>query len=92
MATKILPIIPDELIDAIREFPAHREVEHCGQVHLVSPFAVYFTCPNCSVKMKLRALSGMPEIEDVFDAVFAWLAHPEVAAFVKQRQRELSEA
>ena len=64
-------MITDELLDAIRDFPVKREVEHCGDVHNVSPFDFYFDCPACGVKIKLRAFSGSPEIEDVFDAVLA---------------------
>jgi hypothetical protein len=33
--------LPEELLDAIRSLPLKREVEHCGQRFVVSPFDIY---------------------------------------------------
>src|SRR5258708_7960116 len=65
------------LLEAIRTYPLQREVEHCGQRFLVSPFDVYTECPHCRSRIKIRSFSGVTELEDVFDAVFEWLNQPE---------------
>ena len=91
MTTKVCLNIPAEVLDAIREFPASREIEHCGQAHAVSPFQLYFDCPTCGKRTKLRAFSAAPEVADLFDAVFAWMTQPGVAEHVQQRQQELDE-
>ncbi len=71
MATKAEVPISEELVEAIRDFPVQRELEHCGQTFAVSPFDIYFKCPACGQELKVRSFSGGVEIEDIFDAVFA---------------------
>jgi hypothetical protein len=83
--------IPDDVLDAIREFPVEREVLHCGRAHPVSPFQMYFRCPVCRTEIKLRGFSAAPEVADLFDAVFAWMKQPGVSDYVRQRQQELEE-
>lgn len=65
--------IPAQLLEQIRSFETSREVEHCGAHFDVSPFDIYATCPRCAAQIKVRAMSGEVELEDVFDAVFAWM-------------------
>ncbi len=65
-----------DLIDAIRSLPLRREVEHCGAHFDVSPFDMYAVCPECGTRLKVRALSGTIEIEDVFEAVLEWMTTP----------------
>jgi hypothetical protein len=84
---------PDSLtavVDAIRAFPVEREVTHCEQTFAVSPFAFYGVCPACGVKVKVRSFAAVPELEDVFDAVFEWMNQPGAAKHAEARRQELS--
>ena len=83
--------VSSELLEAIRSFPPRREVEHCGQKLMAPPFDFYTICPSCGTRIKLRSFSAAPEIEDVFDAVFAWMNQPETRD-VAERRREHIEA
>lgn len=83
--------VSQELVEAIRSFPAVREVEHCNKKFQVSPFELYADCPDCGTRIKVRSLSGAPEIEDVFDAVFEWLNDPETRKVADRRQKEIAE-
>jgi hypothetical protein len=65
--------ISGDLLEAIRAFPVHREIEHCGARIAFDPFEFFVTCPRCGARIKVRSFSAVPEIEDVFDAVFEWL-------------------
>jgi hypothetical protein len=78
--------LPEELLDAIRSLPLKREVEHCGQRFVVSPFDIYAMCPKCGSQLKTRSFSGVTEVEDVFDAVFEWMNQPGAAELVRKRQ------
>ncbi len=78
--------ISEELLEAIQGLPLHRYVEHCGQKLQVSPFEFYALCPRCGERLKLRGFSGVPELEDVFDAVFSWMNQPGAAKFSEQRR------
>lgn len=92
MATKLEPsleISPD-LIEALRSFPAHRDVEHCQRKFRVSPFNFYATCPECGVRIKLRALSAETELQDVFDAVFEWMNAPQAREAADKRRAEIA--
>jgi hypothetical protein len=81
--------VPSTLIDAIRSFPLQREVEHCGGKFAVSPFQMYVFCPHCNTQIKLRSFSAIPEIEDVFDAVFEWISRPGAGELARKRQQEI---
>ena len=74
------------LVEAIRQFPLEREVEHCGSKFPASSLALYATCPRCGHQIKLRAFTGGCEIEDVFDAVLEWMSQPGARERVQQRQ------
>ena len=39
--------VSEELLEAIRTFPVHREVEHCGVRMMVPPFDFYADCKQC---------------------------------------------
>jgi len=80
-----------DLIEAIRSFPPRREVEHCGSRFAVSPFDIYAVCPGCGTQLKVRALSAVPEMEDVFDAVFEWMNSSAGREAAARRQREIAE-
>lgn len=85
------PEISPQLIEAIKSFPLSREVEHCGGVISVSPFAIYAVCPQCMVKIKVRSFSAVTELEDVFDAVFNWMNQPRALQLAEERQEILKE-
>jgi hypothetical protein len=72
MAVKRSPAleIGTDLTDAMRGFPMHREIEHCGVRVAVDAFDKYATCSQCGSRIKVRSFAAIPEIEDVFDAVF----------------------
>jgi hypothetical protein len=82
--------IPWALIEGIQSFPLQRSVEHCGNTFDVSPFDFYTVCPRCGTRIKVRACSGITEIEDVFDAVFAWMNQPGAQVLVRRRQQEIA--
>lgn len=93
MATRSEPHVEvtEALIEAIRNFPVRREVEHCGTRFEAEPFDFYATCPRCGVRLKLRSFSGAAEIEDVFDACFEWMSRPMASDAAKHRQAALME-
>ena len=80
-----------DIVDAIESFPVRRTVHHCGRAFDVSPFAIYTDCPSCGTRLKVRSFASVPELEDVFDAVFAWMNQPGAAAAVEARRKELAE-
>jgi len=82
-------LISQELIGAIRSFPLAREVQHCGKTFSISPFDVFAICPICQGKIKARSFSALPEVEDVFDAVFEWMLQNDALLLVKKRQEEV---
>jgi hypothetical protein len=81
--------IPAGLLEAIRAFPYQREAEHCGRRWTVSPFDFYATCPHCGARRKLRSMAAVPELEDVFDAVFEWMNQSGAEELVARRRREI---
>ena len=83
--------ISGDLLKAIRTFPSQRRVKHCGIEFVAPAFDFHAECPECSARIKLRSFSAVPEIEDIFDAVFEWMNHPEVQALSKRRMLGLSE-
>jgi hypothetical protein len=82
--------IPWGLIEGIKSAPLQREVEHCGHTFAVSPFDIYAVCPSCGTRLKVRACSGVTEIEEVFDAVFEWMNQQGAEELVRRRQREIA--
>lgn len=86
----VTPDAVSVVVDAIRAFPAEREVTHCGVPFTASPLAVYGVCPACGAKVKLRSFAAVPELEDVFDAVLEWMNQPAASAHAEARRRELT--
>ena len=84
------PPISTDLIEAIKALPHRREVRHCGRTFLASPFDIYANCPQCGEAVKLRAFSGCPEIEDIFDAVLEWMLREDGAELARRRQQALA--
>jgi hypothetical protein len=79
-----------ELVEAIAAFPVQREVHHCGTMFRVSPFDIYATCPVCKSQIKLRSFAAVTELEDVFDAVMAWMLQPSAAEAIRRRTAEIA--
>jgi hypothetical protein len=84
------PDLSQALLDAIAAFPVAREVSHCGTNFRASPFDIYATCPVCGRRIKVRSFAGVTELEDVFDAVFAWMNQPGAAEVVRKRRQEIA--
>jgi predicted nucleic acid-binding Zn-ribbon protein len=82
--------IPAGLLEAIESFPTMRDVTHCDRTFAVSSFHFYADCPKCGTRIKLRAFSAGTELEDVFDAVFAWMNQPGAAALANQRRKTIA--
>ena len=88
---KIPVEIDSALLEAIRTFPRFRSVVHCGETINTSPFAIYADCPKCGQRIKVRSFGGGDEVEDVFDAVFAWMNDPQVQKYVDQRRKDIAD-
>jgi hypothetical protein len=89
---KTAPIdVTPELLEAIASFPLAREVSHCGSTFTVSPFDIYATCPVCGDRLKVRSFAAVPELEDVFDAVFAWMNQPGADEIARRRQQVIAD-
>jgi hypothetical protein len=43
------------------------------------------------VRLKVRAMSALTEIEDLFDAFATWLAGPGASQAIQNRQRQIAE-
>ena len=84
------PAASHSLLEAIRGYPVAREVTHCGSTFVASPLAIYANCPHCGQSIKVRSFSGVPETEDVFDAVLEWLNDPAARDAARQRQLEIA--
>src|SRR5213082_2931213 len=84
------PGVGSDLIDAIRSFPAEREIEHCGIRFSVPSLDFYAKCQHCGTIIKLRGYSAQPELADLVDAVLEWAIRPEHAAAARKRQQELA--
>jgi hypothetical protein len=80
-----------DLLEAIEAFPLHREVLHCGENFQVSPFALYADCPRCGTRFKIRSFAAVSELEDVFDAVFAWMGRPGAEELVRRRRETMQQ-
>ena len=83
--------IDSALLEALRGFPRSRSVVHCGATINASPFAIYVSCPTCGARLKVRSFAGVPEIEDVFDAVFEWMNDPQGREHAEQRRKEIAD-
>jgi hypothetical protein len=83
--------IPFKLLEELRGMVPFREVDHCGRIFEASPFDIYAACPSCGVRIKLRGFAAITELEDVFDAVFAWMELNQADEIVKKRRQEIRE-
>lgn len=84
-------VIPPDLLEAVETFPLHREVRHCGETFQISPFDIYADCPRCGTRIKVRSFAGGVEVEDLFDAVFAWMNQPGAEELARRRQDVLQQ-
>lgn len=79
------------VVDAIESFPTVREVNHCGRTFAVPSLDIYAACPQCGSRLKVRAMSGATEVEDLFDAFATWLTAPGASQLIQARQRQIVE-
>jgi hypothetical protein len=87
--TTEIPLTHD-LVEAIGSFPVQRDVFHSGTTFQVSPLDIYTSCPVCKTRIKVRSFSASPEMEDVLDAVIAWMLQPGAEEVVRRRQAEMA--
>ena len=83
--------ISSDLLDAVRTFPAVREVEHCGQRFTVSSLALYAICPACGTQLKVRAFSAHSDVADLFDCFLEWMNHTDNSKIATERMIELAD-
>jgi hypothetical protein len=79
--------LPPGLLEAIAAFPLRREVSHCGVRFSVWPFDFSAECPRCHVCIKVRSFAAVPELEDVFAAVFVWMNRDGAAELALRRRQ-----
>lgn len=82
--------VPQDLLDAIAAVPTARTVSHCGSEFSAPPFDIYATCPVCRARVKVRSFAGAAEVEDVFDAVLAWMLQPGAEDAIRNRQAAIA--
>src|ERR1043166_4183999 len=80
-----------ELIEAIKSFPLSRAASHCGKSFAVPPFDVYATCPQCGMRIKVRAFTACPDVASVFEAVFEWLSNKQARSLYEKWRAEVKE-
>lgn len=78
--------VSPDLLDAITSLPTTRTVSHCGAEFAVSPLDIYAACPQCGKRIKVRSFAAAGEVEDVFDAVLAWMLQPGAEELARRRQ------
>jgi hypothetical protein len=82
--------VSPELVEAVRTFPIRRQVRHCGTSFEVDALSIYATCPACKTKIKLRAYSAAPDLEDLIDAVLEWMTQPAAKAVAEARMKKIA--
>ena len=85
------PNLAPALLDAIAALPLRRDGSHRGPPSAATPRAFYRKPPACGKSVKVRAFAAVPEVEDVFDAVFAWMSQPGAAELVRRRQQQIAD-
>jgi transcription elongation factor Elf1 len=78
-----------EVIEHIDNLPHYREFtcRQCGHKQKVHSLVVQSHCEKCGASVKLRRYAASPEIEDVIDAVLAWLGRGEEFELAMERKR-----
>lgn len=90
MSTAAEVVVTPELLEAVAAFPVNREIRHCGTTFTAPALDLYAICPACGSRVKLRSFSGVPELEDVFDAVLTWMRQPGAEAVAGRRSAEMA--
>jgi ribosomal protein S27E len=83
-----------ELIEDIQNLPRYREVtcHECSHQQKVHTLVIQLQCNNCGTTLKLRGYAAIgSEIEDVVDAVLAWLGLGDDFDRAMERKRVLDE-
>lgn len=78
-----------EIIEGIENLPHYREFtcRQCGHRQRVYSLVVRSHCEKCKTSVKLRRYAASPEIEDIIDAVLAWLGEGEEFELAMKRKR-----
>jgi transcription elongation factor Elf1 len=80
------------LIDMINKLAHERKFicPKCGRRSVVSILSIYADCPQCSTRLKLRGYGAIgDEVEDVVDAVLAWMGSGAMMDAAMKRKEEL---
>ena len=80
------------LIDKIKKLPHERifVCPKCGWHGAASILSIYTDCPQCSTRLKLRGYGAIgDEVEDVVDAVLAWMGSGTTMDAAMNRKEEL---
>jgi transcription elongation factor Elf1 len=80
-----------KVIEDIENLPHYREYtcRQCGHKQKAYILVVNSRCEQCGVCGKLRRYAASPEIEDVIDAVLAWLGEGEEFELAMERKRAI---
>jgi hypothetical protein len=80
------------VLEDIEELPHYREFfcRHCGHKQNVYILTIQSECENCKTRSKLRRYTALgAEIEDVIDAVLAWIGEGDDLAQAMKRKKEI---
>jgi DNA-directed RNA polymerase subunit RPC12/RpoP len=62
----------------------------CGRHGVVGILSMYVDCPQCSTRLKLRGYGAIgDDVEDVVDAVLAWMGSGATMDAAMKRKEEL---
>jgi hypothetical protein len=78
------------VIEDITNLPHYREFicNQCGHKQRAYSLVVQTHCENCKTTLKLRGYAAIgSEVEDVIDAVLAWLGQGDELELAMQRKR-----
>lgn len=79
-----------EVIEDIEDLPRYREYtcRQCGHKQRVHSLVIQADCEKCGGRSKLRGHASIgSEVEDVIDAVLAWLGEGEEFELAMERKR-----
>lgn len=82
------------VIEEIENLPHYREFtcNHCGYKQKAYILTIQVNCENCHTRMKVRGYASIgSEIEDVVDAVLAWIGQNKEYELAMERKHQIDE-
>ena len=79
-----------DVIERIEDLPHYRDFtcSHCGHRQRTYTLLIQVQCEKCNTRLKIRGHASIgAEIEDVIDAVLAWLGEGEEFEMAMQRKQ-----